>query len=300
VRRGVRSQTKGAVKKLLTFLSILFLTFPAQAQPNRIVSTFPSATETLFAVGVGDRVVGVSTYCRYPPAVLSLPKVGTYMKPDAEKIALLRPDLVVVERTATTLADRLSALGIRCAQVKIGSLADVYSMIQDIGLAAGVPDKAESLNKQIRSRLEAIRAESMGHPKPSVLAVIGRTPGLLTNMIAAGPSTYLGELLQIAGASNALPDTAIPYPHISLETVVRLNPDVILDMSMMGESTEPRIQAEHLRQPWLLHRELAAVRNDHVFGLTSETLVTPGPRVAEAVEEIRTRIRTVTPSKVRP
>src|SRR5262249_22141218 len=109
---------------------------------------------------------------------------------------------------------------------------------------------------------------------------------------AAGPSTYLGELLQIAGGSNALAAETIPYPHISLETVVRLDPDVILDMSMMGESTEPRIHEERLRQAWLSRRELAAVRNGNVFGLASETLVTPGPRVAEAVEEIRSRIST--------
>lgn len=286
-----------AVKKLFLFLSVLLLALTIQAQPKRIVSTFPSATETLFALGVGNRVVGVSSYCRYPPAVLSLPKVGSYTKPDPEKIALLRPDLVIIDKTMTPLADRLSALGIRYAQVKIGSLADVYSMIQDIGLAAGVPDKAASLNKEIRLRLETICSESEGHPKPTVLLVVGRTPGLLTNLTAAGPSTYLGELLQIAGGSNALGAEAISYPHISLETVVRLNPDVILDMSMMGESTEPRVQENRLRQPWLVHRELTAVRNNDVFGLTSETLVTPGPRVVEAAEEIRAKIRRVIPQE---
>jgi iron complex transport system substrate-binding protein len=285
------------VKRLLTFLFLLG--FTVQAQPSRIVSTLPSATETLFALGVGDRVVGVSNYCRYPPAVLSLPKIGTYTKPDPERIALLRPDLVILEKTATSLADRLAALGIRYAQIKIGSLADVYSMIQDIGSAVGVTAKA-SLNDQIRSRLATIRTESAGRPKPTVLLVVGRTPGLLTNLTAVGPSTYLGELLQIAGGSNALPDAAIPYPHISLETVVRLNPEVILDMSMMGESTEARIQEKRLRQPWLTHRELVAVRNGYVFGLASETLVTPGPRVVEAVEEIRAKIQSAIPLKAAP
>ena len=214
------------------------------------------------------------------------------MKPDPEKIALLRPDLVIIEKTAAPLADRLSALGIRYVQIKIDSLAEVYAMIQDIGSAVGVPDKAENLNKRIRSRLDTIRNESAGRPKPTVLLVVGRTPGLLTNLITVGPSTYLSELLQIAGGENAMSATVIPYPHISLETVVRLNPDAILDMSMMGESTEPRLREERLRQPWFTHPELKAVRNGNVFGLTSETLVTPGPRVADAVEEIRTRIQT--------
>lgn len=289
-----------AVKNLSrVFSAALLLAFTIQAQPKRIVSTFPSATETLFALGAGDRVVGVSTYCRYPPAVLSLPKVGNYTKPDAEKVALLRPDLVVIESTATNLADRLSALGIRYTKVKVGTLADVYSMVQDIGSAIGSP-KAASLNEQIRSRLETIRSESAGHAKPLVLMVVGRTPGLLTNLTGVGQSTYLGELLEIAGGSNALSATSIPYPHISLETVVRLNPDVILDLSMMGEATEPRTQEQRLRQPWLAHGELTAVKNGNVFGLASETLVTPGPRVPEAVEEIRAKIRGAIPRKPEP
>lgn len=288
------------MKKLVACISTLLLALTIQGQPRRIVSTLPSATETLFALGVGDRVVGVSAYCRYPPAVLSVPKVGTYMKPDPEKIALLWPDLVIIDRTATALADRLSALGIRYVEIKIGSLGDVYSMIQDIGSAAGVPDKAASLNQQIRSRLKTISAESAGRAKPTVLMVVGRTPGLLTDLTVAGPSTYLGELLQVAGGENALTATVIPYPRISLETVVRLNPDVILDMSMMGESTEPRMQEERLRQPWLIHRELTTVRNGNVFGLVSETMVTPGPRIVEAVEEIRARIGSAIPQKARP
>jgi iron complex transport system substrate-binding protein len=269
----------------------LVLALSAQAQPARIVSTFPSITETLFALGAGDRVVGVSIYCRYPAAALSLPKIGTYTKPDPEKIALLRPDLAIIQKSAAGLADRLSALGIKHVEVTVGSLADVYSMIHDVGYAVGLPDQAEKLNGDIRSRLDALRAQANGKLRPKVLIVVGRTPGLLTNLVAAGPSPYIGELLEIAGGSNVLTGSAIAYPHISLETAVRLNPDVILDTSMMGDSSADTILREaRLREPWLAHREIAAVRNGMIFGLTSEPLVTPGPRVAEAVELMRAKI----------
>src|ERR1700684_657082 len=106
----------------------LLLALITQAQPARIVSTFPSITETLFALGAGDRVVAFSNYCRYPAAALSLPKVGTYTKPDPERIALLRPDLVFIQQSAAALAERLDALGIKHTAVKIGSLAEIYSM----------------------------------------------------------------------------------------------------------------------------------------------------------------------------
>ena len=158
-------------------LAAIVLAFVAHAQPTRIVSTFPSVTETLFALGAGDRVVGVSNYCRFPPAVLSQPKVGSFSKPDTEKIALLRPDLVIIEKSATALAERLSALEIRHVDVKLGSLADIYSMIRDIGIAIGSPERADNLNESIRVRLDSFRAENEKGARPSVLIVLGRTPG---------------------------------------------------------------------------------------------------------------------------
>jgi iron complex transport system substrate-binding protein len=164
-------------------------------------------------------------------------------------------------------------------------------MIRDIGIAIGVPANADRLNGDIRSRFDSLRAGNRGKLRPTVLMVVGRTPGLLTNLIAVGPSAYLGELLEIAGGSNVLTETALAYPHISLETVVRSNPDVILDMSMMGDAgSDPAPQEARLRQAWLAHKELRAVQSGLVFGLTSEVLVTPGPRVIDAVELIRAKL----------
>ncbi len=277
-------------RRLRAGLACMFLAVLAHAQPARIVTTFPSVTETVFALGAGDRVVGVSIYCKYPPAVLSLPKIGTYMKPDLEKIALLRPDLVIIQNSAASLAERLSALGIHHAEVKLGSLADIYSMISEVGRAIGLSERAEKLNSDIQLSLNKSRAETAGKPRPTVLIIIGRTPGLLTNLIAVGPGAYLGELLDFAGGTNILTEMPMAYPHISLETVIRLNPDVILDLSMMGRSADLAAIEAQLREPWLTHQELAAVRNQQVFGLVSEPLVTPGPRVVDAVQLLRSRI----------
>jgi iron complex transport system substrate-binding protein len=276
------------------FALVLFLAggAAAHAQPSRIVSTSPSITETLFALGLGDRVVGVSSYGRYPPAVRLLPKIGTYNDPDPEKIALLRPDLVIIHTSFPALAGRLSALGIHHAEIQVDSLDSVYKMIDDIGAAAGVPVRAAALNGRIRSRLDALRQAAAGEKKPSVLVLVGRNPGLLTGLVAVGSGAYLGELLEIAGGRNVLSKTLMDYPRISLETVVRLNPDVIIDASFMGDADEDQHkQNQMLRRPWLDHRELTAVRNGKVAGLSSEALVTPGPRVVEAVEMMRAAIK---------
>ena len=272
----------------------------AFAQPARIVSTSPSITESLFALGLGDRVVGVSSYCRYPPAVLKLAKIGSFIKPDAEKIALLRPDLVVVQKakSAQPLPGRLAALGIKYLEVEPGSLADVYSTIQDIGRATGVPDRAQRVIADIRKRLDAIHAEAPNRSRPTVLLIVGRDPGLLSNLIGVGPGAYLDELIEIAGGRNVLADSKVAYPRISMETVVRTDPEVILDAGAMGTTQNDGTKGENeLKQPWLLHRELRAVRNGLVFGLTSEALVVPGPRVVDAVEIISRRIREARPPR---
>src|SRR6187397_3078347 len=110
--------------------------------PSRIVSTSPSITETLFALGLGDRVVGVSIYCRYPEAVNRLPKVGSFLKPDTERIVRLDPDLVIVHAGPHTVPAQLATMHIRTATVDKGTLDGIYASIRTIGRAAGVPDRA--------------------------------------------------------------------------------------------------------------------------------------------------------------
>jgi iron complex transport system substrate-binding protein len=119
---------------LATLTSRLF----AQGNPKRIVSTAPSITEALFALGLGDQVVGVSRFCNYPASVQKLPKVGTYLSPDAEAIARLVPDLVVLQRISSELTDRLHALHIHFIEVPHGTLNDVYTGITLIAKSAGV------------------------------------------------------------------------------------------------------------------------------------------------------------------
>ena len=276
----------------------MLLALAAFAQPARIVSTSPSITESLFALGLGDRVVGVSTYCHYPPAVLRIAKIGSFIKPDAEKIAMLHPDLVIVQRAKSPmpLPGKLAALGIRYIEVEPGSLAEVYTLIQDIGRATGVETRAANLVASIRGRLDAVRAESQIAHKPTVLLVVGRDPGMLSNLVAVGPGAYLDELIGIAGGRNMLADSKVQYPHISMETVLHADPDVILDAGAMGTAQNDGSKGEEeLKEPWMQRRELKAVRNRRVFGLTSESLVVPGPRVVEAVELMRKRIREAQP-----
>jgi iron complex transport system substrate-binding protein len=264
-----------------------------EAIPARIVSTSPSITETLFALGLGDRVVGVSQYCRFPPEVQKLPKVGTFLQPDAERIAVLRPDLVFVHTVASDLTGRLSTMHIRAVAVDEGTMANVFEAIRQIAAAASVPTRGETLVADIQRNLDRVAHAIPAGPRPSVLVIVGRRPGTLADLVAVGPHAYLDEIIGIAGGRNVLESDGLPeYPHISMETVLRLDPDVIVDTVDMGDSEAERRARQTINQRlWAAYPSLRAVKSKRLYAETTDALVVPGPRVVDAAEWLAALIR---------
>lgn len=260
--------------------------------PARIVSTSPSITETLFALGVGDRVVGVSRYCRYPAAVATLPKVGTFLKPDPEIIARLKPDLVFVHAGPNRTAEQLSTLGIKTTTVDRGTLASVFTTIRQIGVAAGVPDRADALLGDIGARLDRVKAAVAGRPSRKVLVIVGRRTGTLSDIVAVGRDSYLNDLVTLAGGQNVLAgpaggDLQPEYPRISMETVIALAPDVIIDVGEMGESPEDSDRRKRITEDlWSRQTLVKAARERGVHAVHDEAFVVPGPRVVVVAETL--------------
>jgi iron complex transport system substrate-binding protein len=262
-----------------------YSTTHAQTIPARIVSTSPSITETLFALGLGDRVVAVSRYCRFPPQVASLPKVGTFLQPDAELIARATPDLAIVNPKANDIGRRLTTLKIPFATVEQGGLASVYSSIRIIGDAARIPARATALTREIQARLERVRAAVAGRTPQRVLLVVGRRPGTLTDLVAVSRSSYMSDLAALAGGVNVLADDSLPeYPRISMETVIRLAPDAIIDAGDMGDTPEDRRRRQVQTEGLWKQQPLAAARAGRVHAVISDAFVVPGPRVVEVAE----------------
>lgn len=257
------------------------------AIPARIVSTSPSITETLFALGLGDRVVGVSTYCRYPAAVTALPKVGTFLKPDAETIARLKPDLVFIHTGPNTVAAQLATLGIKTAVVDRGSLPSVFATIHQISAAAGVPDRGERLLAELNAGLDRVKASVAGRAPRKILIIVGRRTGTLTDIIAVGPGSYLNDIAAIAGGSNVLASTRLEYPRISMETVISLAPDVIVDVGEMGESPADSDRRRTITEGlWRRQTLVKAVREGGVHAVHDEAFVVPGPRIIQVAQAV--------------
>ena len=277
---------------VLTMRGVLLLAFvlgtgwPCHAQvPSRIVSTSPSITETLFALDLGDRVVAVSRYCRFPPAVLALPKVGTFLQPDVELIARLKPDLVVVHPGPGSAERDLQRVHIRSVVVERGGLDTVFSSINRIGAAAGVSDRATTLVTTLRARLNRVQRAVADRTPQRVLLIVGRRPGTLTDLVAVGRRSYMSDLVTIAGGVNVLADPGLPeYPRISMETVIRLAPDVVIDAGDMGDTPEQRDARRALTEGLWRRQQVGAARAGRVHPVISDAFVVPGPRVVEVAE----------------
>lgn len=274
---------------LLVVLSGAVNAQPARA-PMRLVSTSPSTTETLFALGLGDRVVGVSNYCRFPPEVATLPKIGAFLTPDAELIARLKPDLVFLHTGPNSAARQLAALSIRTAVIDRGSFETVPSTIRQIGLAAGVPEAAERLIASINARLDRIKSAVAGRPLRRVLIIVGRQRGTLSDIVAVGHGSYLNAIAGIAGGRNALPSTVKPeYPRISMEAVISLSPDVIIDIGEMGESPADSDRRRQVTERlWKKQVLVKAAREGRIFVTTDDAFTVPGPRIVNVAETMAT------------
>lgn len=272
----------------MTRRAVLFLlAAAAYAQPpaQRIVSTAPSITELLYALGLGDRIVGVDRFSRYPPQAMSKPQVGDYGSPNLETIASLRPDLVLIPTNPVQLRERLERLKLRVLELDQEGLAAMYRSFEQVGAATGTAARAKQLTAKITTELNAIRAKAASLPRTRMMFVVGRTPNRLDGLIVMGGASYLNEVIGIAGGENVFRDAGTPYPQVSLEEVLARNPEVIVDMGDMadtvGVSDEKKRAVAAL---WERMSSLKAARNHRVHAVASDIYVVPGPRVVDAAK----------------
>lgn len=256
----------------------------AAAPPRRIVSTAPSITEMLFALGVGDRVVGVTTYCQYPEEARQKPKIGSYTSPSVEAIVRQRPDLVVIVEDRTDLADKLRSFRVPTLLLRHQRLADIERSIVTLAARLGLDDRGRHLVAGIRRDLGRVTDSVAKLPRRNVLFLVGRNPGSLTDIYAVGRSSYLDELITLAGGTNVFRDTAVAYSKVSLEEILARDPDVIVDMSHQEGIGADDIRA--IQALWGRFPSLRAVHTRDVHVVTEDIFVVPGPRVTAAVRDL--------------
>ncbi|MBR9975315.1 MAG: cobalamin-binding protein [Bacteroidetes bacterium] len=252
----------------------------ADSAARRVVSLAPSLTEMLFSVGAGAQVIGVTRYCDYPEQARRLPAVGDMLAPDIERILSLDPDLVMISVEGNTQRSFtvLEELGVRVFVSNPRSMEGVYKTLGDIGGLTGRQQRARAVIDSLRAAQRALHA---GRPRsdPSVLMLLSLQP-----LMAAGSSTFIGEVIAMAGGRNATADLQGNYPTLNRETLLRLDPDLVLYPDDMG------IDETQIRGSFPEWRQLRAAREGRMYRIDADRYLRPGPRLLEAAAELQRRL----------
>lgn len=249
--------------------------------PHRIVSLVASATEVIWALGVGERMVGRSTWCDFPVAARSLPDLGAFQSFRLEGILDQKPDLVVVFASEARLADTLEQqFGLQVLRLVTEEASHLREGVRALGQALSVPERAAILASHLEQEEARIRRRFQAMPRRRVLLVLDRDP-----LIAPGGGTFLDQIMDLVQAENVVRrlDTTTQWPEIQLERVHAWDPEVIIDLGI-GAGT-PADEARFWDY-WSSQPELAAVSNRRVLLVRGGTLVRPGPRIMAAAEAL--------------
>lgn len=245
---------------------------------NRIVSLAPSVTETLFALGLGDKVVGVTAFCDFPPEAREKQSVGMPVTPNLEILIELRPDVIIGSSTANEINTVRSIEALNLPLYGVGdprTVEDIFESIQHIAELTGAEQRAGELITNLRARLRSVEESVADKPRASALYAIWLEP-----LIAAGGQTFLSDALRSAGAEPITAGMRVDWPRLSMEVVIERNPEVLVITRAHGlRETFERIRT----QPgW---SQLKAVRDNRIVWL-DESAFRPGPRIVDVIADL--------------
>ena len=253
--------------------------------PERIVSLAPSNTEILFAVGAGDKVVGVTNFCNYPYDFAAwieagnMTSIGSFKNPSVEPIIVLDPDLVLASKQSVAAVESLRNLGINVLVLDAKNISGVLRDILLIGRAADRYSEAVALESDLRQKIDAIANQA---------ADATSTPKVYHEVypsMSAGPETFIDELITLAGGENIFHDASTRYPTVSSEAVIEKNPDIMVfpDKYMGREQFSETMEDVKNRPGWEL---ISAVQTDAIYEINSDIISRAGPRLADALETL--------------
>jgi iron complex transport system substrate-binding protein len=266
--RTKSSQASNPYEKMLT----------PRGKVRRIICVAPSVTEIVFALGCGKKVIGVSDFSTYPPQAKEKVKIGGMFNPNRERIIALQPDLVIIQGQHDSVAKFCRKQGIRLLSVEIDRLKDIPAAIFSLGQELNAESQAAKLAKEVKDGLDAVKAKIQGLPTRKVFLSLAHTPGDLTGLMTTGPRTFLHELIEIAGGENIFADAAGTYPQISKESLIKRQPEVLIE-ALPGGISDRKLRL--LRKDWGRLSMLPAVRKGNIHFLTDDFLLIPSVRITQ-------------------
>jgi iron complex transport system substrate-binding protein len=245
---------------------------------NRIVSLAPSLTETVYALGLQDHLVGDTEYCDYPPDAQKKTKVGDTINPSLEEIVVLYPDLVLVTKGLNRLetVHGLDNLGISSYATDPHTVNEIAGSSKKLAEVLGAPEAGASVAAEMERHLAELQLHLASSPPKRVLFVVWHQP-----LISVGKHTFIADALRLAGAVSIV-DSEQDWPHVSLEEVARLQPDFLVFAASHSESVSPTVEALATLPGWSI---VDAVTNRR-FAVISDAVNRPAPRIVSAIEDL--------------
>lgn len=285
-------QINGLIKMVMCFIVIMLNSCNTKhsspditATPKRIVSLAPSITETAFAFGLGSKIVGVTTYCKYPDSALTIEKIGGYADANLEKIVSLKPDLVIGTTEHIVQKESLQRAGINVLTVDYSSLDSTMESFLRIGKSCGVDSCAISLVAKFRESISQLDTVVHGL-RPAAMLCVGRAnpgEGVIRSVYIAGKSTIYNEIIEAAGGKNVFVDSLPQYPKLSPEGIMYLNPDIIIDIA----SAMSNYSCSDLIKDWKGVKNVKAVERNNVFCIDKGYATVPGPRILLLIQDLK-------------
>ncbi|MBI2339154.1 MAG: ABC transporter substrate-binding protein [Deltaproteobacteria bacterium] len=226
---------------------------------DRIISLKPNITEILFELGVGDKIVGATTWCDNPPAAKKIPRVADYLQVDGEKALALSPDLVIgsKENSAKGDIDFLSRQGIPVKLFSFNRLEETFKSLLEIAGLVGKEERGKELVEALRKGFKTMHPLSEA-PSPRVLMVVGLKP-----LVVVGGNNLLDDLLEIVGGKNIAGNSLLRYPNYGIDQLISARPEVIVDLTMGNETGGKEKKMDWYRQ----FRSVPAVKNGRIYFL---------------------------------
>jgi iron complex transport system substrate-binding protein len=252
----------------------------ARAKPT-VASLVPAATDLIVSMGCADHLVAVSNYDEDRPGTHGLPRVGDYLNNDWEKLASVRPDVMITQydtaRTPPGLKERADQLGIRLVNSPVERVGDIFDRLTLLGDVLGEPEKAKAAATALRLKLDAVAQRVSGRPRVRTLIVLDDD-----GTFVAGANTFLDDVLQIAGGENVIANNANRYPRIDREMLMTLKPDAIVQL--LPKAT-PQVK-QQAAKTWASLQQIPAVRDRRVYVFDQWYVVQPGFELGDLAEQI--------------
>ncbi len=237
----------------------------------------PSITESLFALGAGDRVIGRTDFCSWPKEACTRPNIGGMLNPSIETWLQLQPDLIIFLETSDQIAAKARSLGLNTLMVNMNRLEDVFASWKLMGETLAIPDQSNALIDSVQEKIDRVQSRLKGIPRKKTLLLLGDSSDPSRDLYAVGPSTFLGQLIDLAGGDNILEDTGIEYPRISKEFIMAKSPEVIIEAGPKARLNDEEYKKR--MQDWQRFSSIHAVQNRQIYFVGEDYAVIPGPRL---------------------